>query len=372
MKSRIFFSVLLLFATSLLIGQISKSVSLSGTAILQNGTYVYIEYFENGKNKRDTAIIINNNFRLSFNNQDVKLVSLSIKGKSGYKLLLIGVGSRIIVDTNAVWLSKIVSGKSSLNFEKDNNYIDRTQQKLSKGYKELYKIINTDSLTYKKNSAYLNSLGDSITNYKIHYIETNPKNIISLFYLKDLFIKLGSVKTESLLQSFSVDVKRHNVFNYISDFVQKLKITKIGNAFPSIKFKKITGETLTSDSIKSRYLLLNFWGTWCGPCKVEIPFLVELYNTHTRAKLEIISIAYENRDGNPSKTLSFLEENNVKWGNVICYKDYNDVNSYLVSNFGISIFPTNVLVDLSTKRIIWVGSGLTNIKSLSNELERLN
>jgi thiol-disulfide isomerase/thioredoxin len=372
MKSNFYFLFLLISITSSLCAQINKPLTLNGVAKLQNGVPIYIEYFENGKSRRDTTIINNNNFSFSFNNQDMKLGLLSIKGKSGFKSLLIGYGARIAIDTNAVWLSQIVSGKSSLNFEKANNYVDITQQKLSKGYRELYKFINTNPVAYKKDSAYLKSLGDSVINYKINYIESNPKSIVSLFYLKDVFTKLGSVKTESLLQSFSVDIKKHNVFKYLYEMVQKWKITRLGNPFPTVKFKNTTGEIISTDSIKSRYLLLNFWGTWCGPCKAEIPFLIQLFNTYPKAKLEIISIAYENKDGNPSKTLSFLEENRIKWGNVICYKDYNDVNSYLVSNFGISIFPTNVLVDLSTKRIIWVSNGISSLNSLSDKLEILN
>lgn len=68
----------------------------------------------------------------------------------------------------------------------------------------------------------------------------------------------------------------------------------------------------SSEWIGKQPTVINFWGTWCPPCRAEIPHLVELYDEYNKKGLEIIGISFPPRD-TPQKVSRFASQNNMNW-----------------------------------------------------------
>jgi thiol-disulfide isomerase/thioredoxin len=114
----------------------------------------------------------------------------------------------------------------------------------------------------------------------------------------------------------------------------------------------LDGKTVAKKDFAGKVVIADIWGTWCPPCRMEVPHFVELYKRHKAAGLEIVGINYERADASAAPDLirKFVEENKISYPCVIG----DDKTQKQVPGF--SGFPTTVFLDRSGKvRLSLVG-----------------
>lgn len=77
----------------------------------------------------------------------------------------------------------------------------------------------------------------------------------------------------------------------------------IGDAAPAFSLKDINGNTVTLESLKGKVVFLDFWGTWCGPCKEEFPELDALYKKYGKDGFEVVGISVDKSESNVAEYL---------------------------------------------------------------------
>ena len=92
----------------------------------------------------------------------------------------------------------------------------------------------------------------------------------------------------------------------------------------------------SSEWIGKQPVVLNIWGTWCPPCRAEIPDFVKAYETYSKKGVEILGIAVKDT---PEKVLAFAEQNNMKWQMMLFSSDE------LIKRFNIQAVPTTIFID---------------------------
>lgn len=108
---------------------------------------------------------------------------------------------------------------------------------------------------------------------------------------------------------------------------------------PSWKAKTINGQLLSSEQLKGKYVLLDFWGSWCGPCIEQIPKLKQAYQKFKGANFEIIGFAYDNR----STLEKAVKDYDINWPQIVDLKGgYN-------SKFNVYGYPTYYLINPNGK-----------------------
>lgn len=80
---------------------------------------------------------------------------------------------------------------------------------------------------------------------------------------------------------------------------------EVGRPAPEFQLRNLRGEEITLSSLRGRVVLINFWATWCGPCRAEMPSMEALYGSHKRDDFEVLAVSIDTAD--PAQVGSFVE-----------------------------------------------------------------
>lgn len=106
---------------------------------------------------------------------------------------------------------------------------------------------------------------------------------------------------------------------------------------PGYSYVSLTGEPLTSEALRGKVVLVNFWATWCTPCKVEMPLLQAMAERHAAAGLVVLGLS---RDLDPpAKVQAFLTERDITYPNAVVGADAERTFG------GVRGYPTSFLLD---------------------------
>ena len=202
------------------------------------------------------------------------------------------------------------------------------------------KII-TDSGKVKQLNDSIKLLGDNVVAIKKKFIHDYPSSVISVVTLEEMN-RIGEISGEEmkvLFKTLNRQVLGNDpVYNSIAERLRGLDKTKIGEQVLSIISSSTpTGKTFDIKSLRGKYIILDFWGTWCQPCVQGMPDM-KTYRDRNVGKLEILSIAKESDKGEKWKKM--ISESGFNWYHIL----NTEKNDY-VSMFNITGFPTKIIID---------------------------
>ena len=125
---------------------------------------------------------------------------------------------------------------------------------------------------------------------------------------------------------------------------QELEGKGVGEMAPDFTLKNTKGKGVSLKSLRGKWVVLDFWATWCGPCKASMPHLKEYYKKYA-GKLEIVGIVNASKEED-WKTM--VKDMDLKWINVINPQE-NTANKDLTNIYGITAFPTYIIIDKEGK-----------------------
>lgn len=131
---------------------------------------------------------------------------------------------------------------------------------------------------------------------------------------------------------------------------------------PDFTLKTLDGKTLQLSKMKGKYVLVNFWATWCGPCRAEIPDFMEVYDAYNKKGFEIVGIALDQEGWEVVKP--YMEKMKINYPIVL------GDGPLTVAYGGVEAIPTTFLVD-KEGYIIGKRIGLLQKSILENSLKKL-
>ena len=137
----------------------------------------------------------------------------------------------------------------------------------------------TDEIAKKELKEKLNLAENAEKELDINYVKNNPNSLISTNLLNVYSSTWGKEKVAELYQNLSTEMKNTSYGKNIKDFITLNQEIKIGGKYVDFEQANTAGKIIKLSNIKAKYILLEFWGSWCGPCREENPNLVKTYNT---------------------------------------------------------------------------------------------
>ena len=188
----------------------------------------------------------------------------------------------------------------------------------------------------------LNKLLESSENQKEtehSFVKRNPNSVVSAYVLSVYRSSWNKDTVSNLYNQFSKELKQTNFGKKIFTYLFLNRNIKVGDKFVDFSQKDKTGKLIKFSNIKSNCILLEFWGSWCGPCREENPSLVRIYNEFQQKGFEILGVAAET---NKQQWIKAIKEDGLNWINVTDLKG-SDNDAAMI--YGVSGYPSNFLID---------------------------
>lgn len=177
----------------------------------------------------------------------------------------------------------------------------------------------------------------------IDFVNAQKDNNLGAYMVYDVASnnqQISGADLDGLYNKLSEKGKKTTVGKKIKQHVQRLKAMDIGNKSPDFTLKDQHGKKYNLSSFKGKYVLLDFWASWCGPCVKEIPHLKEAYEKYHNKGFEIISVSI---DRDRAKWLQALEKYQMPWVGLIDNEKQEDKITQTL--YHVPTIPRTVLLD---------------------------
>jgi len=302
---------------------------------------IYLNIY-GAEEKQESAKIVDGAFMFRGSIQQPVQAVLSIKGKPDYFTFYIEPDT-INISGRGNSLKELVVSNSPLN--EDDKLLKQRFEPVTRWEEAERKVY--EEAANAKNITVLDSLDE--VDFKIlqgkrkivaSFVKDHPHSLRSAMAIADNYVYYAeSDEVEPLYNLLDTDIKNTSKGKEIKQMIEVYKTVAIGMIPPDITQVTTEGKLMSLSSLKGRYVLVDFWASWCGPCRRENPNVVKIYNQYKDKGFDIFTVSYDSKKDKWEKA---IKDDALTWYHVSDLKGWKNATSDL---YGIKAIPSNLLVN---------------------------
>ena len=224
---------------------------------------------------------------------------------------------------------------------------DAKFEELSKAYGEARKNKNEAELQ-KVSDQYDATRAEMKDKVYGNLIKTNPKSPIALYALSEYAgWDINASVIEPLFNKLPKEVQNTPSGKAMTASIETAKKTGIGVVAMDFTQNDTLDKPVSLSSFKGKYVLLDFWASWCGPCRMENPNVVKAFQAYKDKGFTVLGVSLD-RPGAKDKWIEAIHKDNLTWTHV---SDLKFWNNEVAKQYGIRAIPQNFLLDPTGKII---------------------
>lgn len=338
-------TALLILGTALLIAACGQQGMFTVTGNIDGltGKVILTTLDDSGKYTAvDSADVTDGTFTLTGTVSGPQEARMTVEGKRGIPMFFLENGA-ITISGKADSLTGVtISGSSTQDIFTGIN------EKLQEVGKEMQPLYAAYREAQSKNDAAkiaeIQAKANTISEKQQAVIQTaakeNTGNAIGPYYLyRQLQYDLSLAELKDWVAKFSGDARKTIYYDLLQKRIAALETVDVGQVAPDFEMENPDGKMIKLSDFRGKYLLIDFWASWCGPCRRENPNVVKLYKEVQGKDFDILGVSLDN---SREAWLKAIKDDGLVWNHVSDVKGWDNRVAKL---YGVNSIPHTVLLD---------------------------
>jgi peroxiredoxin len=318
---------------------------------------VYLQFAVNGKVSTDSVVLKDGKFQFGGSVGNVPVNANLVFNEKGtgpnykdYKSIYLEKGTITVSSNDLLANAKVDGPKTNQDNERymflykpikdGQKAIDDKEKAATPEQLQSAEFIKQDKLAQK-------TLDEEESAINKKFIQDNPDSYISLDALEAYAYGTDYVDILPLFNGLTAEIKQSEGGKEFAARLPKLKAVALGATAPEFAEADTSGKVISLSSFRGKYVLVDFWASWCGPCRHENPNVVKAYNLYKGKSFTIIGVSLDKPNGK-KRWLDAIHKDGLTWTQVSDLQFWKSKTAALYAVRGI---PQNFLIDPNGKII---------------------
>ncbi len=322
-----------------------KGYQITGTLEGATTGKVFLNNLKKGQpTPIDTAEIVDGTFTFTGSVEGPELFIAFVEGQQAPAAFFVeNTNISITGDVTKLNEAEVVGSESNDIFAKLNKEVPGNERMKQMQQEFMQAQMSQDQEKMQVLSEEANSIMEDQKAYYEKFLEANATNAVGALMTVSMAQSKPLDEVKELAATLEASLPGHKYVAEVYEIIETREkmeagatATKEGNVAPDFTLLSTDGKEIALSSFRGKYVLVDFWASWCGPCRQENPNVVKAYNKYNSKGFEVLSVSV---DDDEAKWLEAIKADGLSWTQV------RDTDKSVGTQYNVKQIPTTLLLD---------------------------